>query len=411
MLSRKRINHEIDIAFVVTHYPPSSGFGGVCASSYGLSKALANNAINIKIITSDASKGKRVSFDSFDEEEISRLTIHPFKYFYNERSCFSFSSKRIIKDISSKSDLVHINGIYTHPVTLGARCARKLGKPHIIALHGGLEPWVMRQKRFKKMIGYLLYVKNDLKSATCIHATAKQEIDAAMAMGLKGPFTIIPNGISLSEFKSLPPKNRAEDIWPVVKGHKVVLFMSRLDKKKGLDMLIPVWENIVKKHPDTILVIAGPDNLDYGKYVRWLVSQSACKENILFTGNVEGEYRLALYSIADVFVLPSYSENFGIVIAEALACEVPVITTKATPWHEIEENDCGRWVAVDKNSIYDNLDDLLYKTNEERKAMGKRGKKLITQKYTWDIAAKKMITVYHAMLNNEEIPLYPEPCN
>lgn len=403
--------HELDVAFVVTHYPPSSGFGGVCESGYGLSRALANNGINIKVVTSNASKGERVSFDSFDKKEINRLSIHPFNYFYSERSCFSFSGRRIINEISSQSDLVHINGIYTHPATVGAKAARKLNKPHIIALRNGLDPWMMKIKRLKKMIGYLFYVKNDLKSATCIHATSVQEIDAAKKIGIKGPFTIIPNGISLSEFQSLPPKYRATDIWPILKNCKVVLFMSRLSKQKGLDMLIPVWEDIVKKHPDTILVIAGPDYLEYGKYARWLVSQSTCNKNIIFTGNVVGEYRLALYSIADIFILPSYSENFGNVIAEALACEVPVITTKATPWSEIEKNDCGRWVAVDKNAIYDSLDDLLYKSNEEREAMGKRGKKLISQNYTWDIAARKMKTVYHAMLNKEEIPLFPKSWN
>ena len=122
-----------------------------------------------------------------------------------------------------------------------------------------------------------------------------------------------------------------------------------------------------------------------------------------------GQTKLALYSRADVFVLPSYSENFGNVVAEALACAVPVITTKATPWSELEKYDCGRWVPVDEKAIGEAIDELLNMPDKERNEMGRRGKDFILTNYTWDIAARKMITVYHAMLNGEKIPLHPEP--
>lgn len=109
------------------------------------------------------------------------------------------------------------------------------------------------------------------------------------------------------------------------------------------------------------------------------------------------------------FVLPSYTENFGNVVAEALVCGVPVITTHGTPWSELEKYDCGRWVPVDQNSIAEAINELLSMSHNRRYEMGQRGKEFILKQYTWDITARKMLTVYEAMLDGKEIPLYPEP--
>ena len=395
------------ITFVTTHFPPSRGFGGVCESSHGLSTALARAGVSVDVVTSDATKGKRIPFRSFSEIEKLNLRIYPFKYFVSEKNCFSFDIFRVLRKIASQSDLIHVNGIFTHPVTLGAWFARRQGKPYIVATRNGLDPWMLKIRRGKKMLGYKLYVKKDLKSASCIHATAEQEINACRALGLNGPFTIIPNGINPQNYENLPAPEVADKLWPVLKGKIVVLFMSRLSPQKGLDMLISTWDEIMKKCPQAFLVIAGPDYMGYSDDVRQLASQSAFPNSILLCGNVWGEHKLALYSRAEVFVLPSYSENFGNVIAEALVCGTPVVTTQATPWNEIEKKNCGRWIPVDKKFLTEALKEMVTKPEAERKMMGQRGKELILQNYTWDIAAQKMINVYRAILNGDEIPLYP----
>ena len=362
----------MNIAFITTHYPPSIGFGGVCESGYGLSNALARAGISVDVVTSDATKGTRISLVDFENLERERLRINPFKYSFSEKSCFSFSAKRVIKNLVAESDLIHVNGIYTHPATLGARCARQAGKPHLVAVRNGLDPWMMRINRLKKMLGFKLYVQADLKGATCIHTTAQQEIDACLAMGINRPFTIIPNGINASAFSELPEPEYAEELWPVLKDRRVILFLSRLSKQKGLDIIIPSWNRIMKKHPDAILVIAGPDYQGYGDFVRNLANKSYCSDEIIFTANVTGQKKLALYSRANIFVLPSYTENFGNVVAEALACGVPVVTTQATPWKEVEEFNCGRWVPVDEDAIIGRLDELLNLSETERYYNGER---------------------------------------
>ncbi len=395
------------ITFVTTHFPPSRGFGGVCESSHGLSTALARAGVTVNVVTSDATKGSRIPFKAFFKVEQPNLRIYPFKYLVNEKSCISYDAVRVLRKIVSQSDLIHVNGIFTHPVTLGAWFARHRSKPHIVAVRNGLDPWMLKIRRKKKMLGYKLYVQKALEGASCIHATADQEIKACRALGLKGPFTIIPNGINPQNFEKLPAPSVAEKIWPVLQGKTVVLFLSRLSPQKGLNMLISAWNGIVKKYPDAFLVIAGPDYMGYSNDVHQLVDQSASPKSILLSGSVWGEKKMALYSRADVFVLPSYSENFGNVIAEALASKIPVITTQATPWSAIEKTNCGRWIPIHKKNLTEALTEMISKPDAERKMMGEQGKELILQNYTWDIAARKMITVYRAMLNGDGIPLHP----
>jgi glycosyltransferase involved in cell wall biosynthesis len=399
------------ITFVTTHYPPSRGFGGVCESSQGLTIALAKVGVAVDVVTSDASKGKRISFSKFLEFEQTNLRIHPFKYCFSEKSCFSYDTIRVLRKLASQSDLIHINGIFTHPTMLGAFFARFKKKPHLISTRNGLDPWMFKTRRFKKMLGWKFYVQRDLEGATCIHATAKHEINSCRAFGLEGPFTIIPNGINPNDYLNLPAPEIAEKLWPALQGKTVVLFLSRLSPQKGLDMLITGWDQISTKYPETLLVIAGPDYMGYSRDIHQLVRQSACPKSILFTGSVWGDYKLALYSRADIFVLPSYSENFGNVVAEALVCGTPVITTHATPWKEIETTGCGRWIPVDKLALTEALVSMVCMSDTDRRKMGQRGRKLILENYTWDIAARKMITVYKAMIDRETIPLYPTPWN
>ncbi|MBC2710766.1 MAG: glycosyltransferase [Desulfosarcina sp.] len=399
------------ITFVTTHFPPSQGFGGVCESSHGLSRALARAGVTVDVITSDSTKGARIPFSAFTESEAPNLRIHPFKYLASEKSCFSFNAIRVLRKHVPQSDLIHVNGIFAHPVSLGAWVARRQRKPHLIAIRNGLDPWMFKIRRVKKMIGFKLFVQNDLEGANCIHATAEQEINACRTFGLEGPFTIIPNGINPHSFENLPAPEVAEERWPSLQRKTVVLFLSRLSPQKGLDLLIPGWDDIKQKYPEAFLVIAGPDYMGFSNEVRQLARRSAYPESILFTGSVWGEHKLALYSRADIFVLPSYSENFGNVIAEALVCGTPVVTTQATPWKDIEKTNCGRWIPVDKQSIIEALGEMISMSDSDRRRMGQRGRKLILDNFTWDIAARKMITVYRAIIDGDRIPLHPNPWN
>jgi glycosyltransferase involved in cell wall biosynthesis len=158
-----------------------------------------------------------------------------------------------------------------------------------------------------------------------------------------------------------------------------------------------------------VLVIAGPDDRGYQRVVERMIAEHNLASRICMLGMVRGREKLALLRRADVFVLPSHSENFGIVVAEALACGTPVITTTGTPWEELHSVDAGRWVPPTKSELDQALRELLDLSESQRRQMGARGAALIREHYTWEQAARRFLTVCDCILQGRSIPLHPEP--
>ena len=207
--------NNIRTAFITTHFPPSTGFGGVCESSYGLARGLARLGTHVEVVASDATAGGRVSPAEFDQIKQNGLRIRPFRYCLTNRLCFSVNAKHIILKALRGCDIAHINGIYTYPVTIGARLARRLNKPYVIAIRGGLEPWRYKQKHWKKSAFFNTILRPLLKGADAIHVTSEDEMHSCMDLGLKGPFAIIPNGINLDNFTLVIEKLMMKMIFPL----------------------------------------------------------------------------------------------------------------------------------------------------------------------------------------------------
>ena len=189
--------------------------------------------------------------------------------------------------------------------------------------------------------------------------------------------------------------------------------MSRLSPEKGLDLLITLWADLVRNpiYRDALLVIAGPDDRGFQKVVEAMIDRYDVASNILLTGMVRGAAKFALMKRADVFILPSYSENFGIVVAEALGCGTPVITTTGTPWEELERAGAGRWVTPTGSELSGALRELLDMSDSQRESMGQLGRQLILEHYNWDTIARQYITLYDCILQGKDIPLHPEPAS
>ena len=178
--------------------------------------------------------------------------------------------------------------------------------------------------------------------------------------------------------------------------------MSRLHPKKGLLNLI---EALAISLPDSWeVIIAGPDEENHRHEVECAVRRTQLTNKVTFLGPVDDGKKWAIYQSADLFVLPSFSENFGIVVAEALASGVPVITTIGTPWQELETHNCGWWIDIGVEPLAEALQIAMSLTDEERLRMGQNGRRLIEQKYNWSDVADKMITVYQWVLGQGSKP-------
>ncbi len=225
-----------------------------------------------------------------------------------------------------KPDLIHLHGIWQWQIHLAAKAARACSIPYVVAPRGMLEPWSLEQRKWKKRLALWLYQGNDLRRAAALHATAESEAEQFRKLGFKQEIILSPNAVNVPD--ALPPSQRQAD------GKRRALFMSRIHPKKGLVELMEAWSKV--NHAQWVLEIVGTDSDGYQKTVEEAARHFGVADSVIFTGPLMDEVKWQAYCRADLFVLPTYSENFGIVIAEALYAHVPVITTKGTPWQELE---------------------------------------------------------------------------
>jgi glycosyltransferase involved in cell wall biosynthesis len=300
--------------------------------------------------------------------------------------------------------LIHNHGLWMFPNLYARQAALANRVPLVISTHGMLEPWSLKRSPIKKGLAWLLYEQKNLNSAAIFHATSDAEAKSIRQLHFQQPIAIIPNGIYINDYNEQVDRETLTQLFPELADKKWLLFFSRIHPKKGIDNLLSVWQKLHSQFPEWHLVIAGPDLIGYQTKLELLVEEFQLRQRVTFTGMLTGRSKISALSNADLFVLPSHSENFGIAIAESLACEVPVITTKGTPWEDLERYGCGWWIENNQQKLHITLAEAMKLSDKERKAMGLRGRTLVETKYSWNSIAKDMADVYHWILGGGEVP-------
>ena len=301
--------------------------------------------------------------------------------------------------ISGKMNIFHGHGIWQFFIHSMTVFAKKRRIPYIISPRGMLEPWALIEKKWKKRIALWLYQYNDIADAACIHATAQMEADNIRKLGFKNPIAIIPNGINLEEFPF--PKQKPK------KPLQTMLFLSRIHPKKGIEILIEAWSKLdIELKKNWQVIIAGNGEKKYINSLHQLMINKGLEKEIKIIGPQFGSDKFKVFEQADIFVFPTYSENFGIVVAEALACGVPVITTKGTPWEELNTHHAGWWIDIGISPLIESLQQALQLTTEQRRTMGQNGRQMIEENYTIEVVAKKMALLYEWVINGGEKPKF-----
>ncbi len=305
---------------------------------------------------------------------------------------------------STEIDLIHNHGLWMFPNIYARKAALVNHLPLIISPRGMLESWSLKNSWYKKWLAWILYERKNLESATAFHATSKEEVQSIRRLGYQQPIALIPNGITLPSLSNLPSRELLTQAFPELHHKKWLLFLSRLHPKKGINNLLYVWQSLTHQFPDWHLIIAGPDLIAYRAKLEALTTKLKLTEKVTFTGMLSGEMKVAALSQADLFVLPTHSENFGIAIAESLAYGVPAITTKGAPWKDLVEYHCGWWIDDNQKALKEALLEALKLSDQERQDMGARGRILVNQKYSWAVIAEEMSKVYHWILGEGEHP-------
>ncbi len=289
------------------------------------------------------------------------------------------------------ADVIHNHGLWMWPNAYARQAAAAARRPLVISPRGMLEPWALARSRIKKALAWWLFERANLQSAALFHATATTEAESIRALGLGAPVAVVPNGVDCPELSCPPAHSALEEGFPELRGRRWVAFLSRLHPKKGLDLLLPAWASCGgREQTSPVLVIAGPDNTGYRPQVEAMVRELKIERSVLLTGELQGESKAALLAHADFFVLPSYSENFGLAIAEAMSWARPVLTTTGTPWLEVGRQGAGWCVEPSEPAVASALREALMRTPEELAAMGRAGRMMVERDCAWAPAAVQL---------------------
>lgn len=284
--------------------------------------------------------------------------------------------------------VLHDHGLWLNTNHAAARVARRLGIPRVVSPRGMLDPWPLAHQRWKKRLAWWLYQRRDLRDAELVVATSPMEAGYIRRLLPGRPVAVVPNAVDLPPERPRPV--REDDI-------RTALFLSRLHPKKGLVALLAAWARV--RPAGWRLVIAGPDEDGYARTVARRIQALGLGRDVILRGPVAGVEKDALFRAADLFVLPSHAENFGMVVAEALAYGLPVITTRRTPWEDLPAHGCGWWVEDSPDALARALSEACAAADDGRREMGARGRRLVAERYHWDRVARRTLAVYRRVIS------------
>lgn len=312
--------------------------------------------------------------------------------FFNLKNLAPYQLKRVIQLrkvisnylINQKPDIVHINGIWLYQNYVFQKEAQKLGIKVILSPHGMMEPYIMNSNPIKKKIALLLYQNSALKKVDYFHSTAQSELNNIRNYGYMKPCVVISNGIKIDNINTKEKFNLGNC--------RHLLFLSRVHPKKGINLLIEAVSEL--NYKNIKITIAGNGDLKYVTKLIELTKSKGVESIFNFVGPLYENEKEKMFLTADVFILPTHSENFGIVVAESLLFGIPVVTTQGTPWEELNIKKCGWWIELTVEKLKETLVDVLNTSSEELKVMGLRGRDLIRTNYDIKSVAISMKQFY-----------------
>ncbi|HOI41301.1 MAG TPA: glycosyltransferase [Elusimicrobiales bacterium] len=361
--------------FVNTHFLPDRHYGGVVESGSRLFFCLRKMG-DFRLATVSANPGRVLKTAGPGSRCYKSYLFHRF----------AFSSSAVIglwRDVR-EADAVYVNGIFTWPVTLAQLYCVALGRPFIAAVRGGLRPWALAHRAWKKWLYVRAVTLPLLRRAAFVLVTSEQERDEISKLGFRKA-VLIKNGADCSAPPGPSECAALPENW---NGRFVFLFMGRTDREKGLDILVSAYSKFRSEfgREKNLLSVVGPDTRGYFRSLGLDLEA----EGIERVPGSYGPEKSAMLSSAGAVILPSYTENFGNVVAEALACETPVITTTGTPWAEIEKVGCGLYVKPEAEALYQAMRAMYLKTPEERREMGRRGREYVLKNFNWEDKAREL---------------------
>ncbi|MBD2343429.1 glycosyltransferase [Anabaena subtropica FACHB-260] len=381
---------------VISPYLGAS-YGGISKIVIDLAQSLGKLGIHVDIVTTNAN-GKtklQVPLKMWVNEQGYRVQYFPC--WHHDDLILSTSLIRWLYTNVREYDLVHTHTIFAPLIGIVQRICLARRVPYLAMPHGMLEPWALTYKAWKKRIYYALLEKKSLQSADAICTSTTNENKQLKLLKIQTPAFTIPNGIYHQEFAILPNPENFYQQFPKTRNKTIILFLGRIDPKKGLDLLAPAFSKIYRQFPQIHLVVAGPDNIGFLPTIKKHFTQANCLEAVTFTGMLTGKLKYECLAAADIYISPSYSEGFSMSILEGMAAGLPCIITTGCNFPEAAFAQAAHVVDINSEAIANALNQCL-SNPKAAKAMGNRARDFIFQNYTWECAAENLLKVYQSIL-------------
>jgi glycosyltransferase involved in cell wall biosynthesis len=359
-----------------------------------MGRSLAQAGIAVDVVTTDDNGPGRLDVPCSDAVIEDGVT---YRYFRRQTRFYTFSwpLTRWLAQHVKEYDLLHIHALFSYAAAPAVYWAKRYSVPYIIRPLGVLNRWgMMNRRRYLKKLSYSLIEKHILEGAAAIHYTSDQERLEAKKLGIAQRSVIIPNPAEIASCFRNSSYGNFRTRYPQLADRFIILFLSRLDPIKGLDILLPAFARVRTKHASATLVLAGNGEPGFTENLRHEAARQGLASDILWAGFLTGEQKWAALADADLFVLPSYSENFGVSVVEAMAAKLPVVVSDQVAIHrEISDAQAGLVVRCGTDELTDALIKLIADDNL-RKQMGLNGRLLAQTKFSSEAATKNLLALY-----------------
>jgi glycosyltransferase involved in cell wall biosynthesis len=374
-----------------------ANYGGIGRAVEGIAGGLASQNITVDVITTDANNLEKLFIPLNTWIHENRYRIRYFPCWHKKDFVWSWQLLYWLIGNLHKYNLVHTHTVFAPIVSFVNYLCNLKRIPYVMTPHGMLEPWALSYKAGKKRFYYKLIESKILQRANTIHVIANLEAKNVKSLGFN-QLAVVNNGVFRHEFTALPDTEIFYQQFPTTRNKHLILFLGRIDPKKGLDLLASAFAQVHNKFPHAHLVVAGPNSIGYLTTVKDYFVQAGCEGAVTFTGMLTGTLKYAALAAANLYVAPSYSEGFSISILEAMAAGKPSIITTGCNFPEAAYAKAAHVVDINASEIANALVQCL-SCPEETQKMGIRARELIMQNYTWESAAQKLAEVYKWILN------------
>ncbi len=389
---------------VTPYFAPAFRYGGPPRSVLGLCRALGAAGVEVEVLTTTADGPVDLPASPAEGSRYEGVAVRYLQRAFPRRLFGAHGLGRALDQAIARCDLVHIHGLWTLPGWAAARRARRADVPVVNSPRGMLDPGSIAQRAWRKRIAFAVVERRNLIGAALLHATSSAEAQALRRWAPGSPVVTVPNGVDAPEVDLLPGETRLR--LGIPEGAPLLLFLGRIHPIKRLDLLAEAFARVRAAFPDARLVIAGPD--ERGERRRLGPSFAAAGDSVHWIGQTGDAEKWALLAAADLLVLCSDSESFGMSALEAMAAGTPVVVTRTWPWPEIETAAAGFWVAQEPEAIARAA--LAILGDDQRAAeMGARGRALARARYSWDAAASAMAARYREAIERRALPLVVTP--